>query len=123
MILGIGVDMAEIVRFVGKDKDRDFLERIYTKNEIDYILKKVNREASLASHFASKEAILKAVGTGMGFGLSTKDAQVLHDEKGKPYFKLSDRLENYFNEKKIISHLSISHEKHYAIAFVILECM
>lgn len=121
MIIGIGIDIAEVERFFDKDKDERFLSKIYNENEKKYILKKQNPYASLASHFAAKEAFLKALGAGMGYGFSTLDFEIKHDEKGKPIYQLSDKVLSYFNTKNVKAHLSISHEKHYAVAVCVLE--
>jgi len=122
MIIGTGIDIVEIARLKGKDKDDAFLSRIYTDNELKYILKKIDNTPSLASHFAAKEAFLKALGTGIGYGFSTKDIEVAHDEKGKPFYVLSDNVYSSFLDKKNIkTHLSISHDKNYAVAFAIIE--
>ena len=124
MIIGTGIDIVEIARLKDKDKDNDFLSRIYTDNELKYILKKINNTPSLASHFAAKEAFLKALGTGMGYGFSTKDIEVAHDEKGKPFYVLSEKVYNSFlDNKNIKTHLSISHDKNYAVAFAIIESL
>lgn len=123
MIIGIGIDIAEIERFLDKDKDEYFLSKIYSPLEKEYILKKQSPCPSLASHFAAKEAFLKALGTGMGYGFSTLDFEITHDDKGKPIYKLSEKVLTYFNKKNIKAHLSISHEKHYALAVCILESL
>jgi holo-[acyl-carrier protein] synthase len=126
MIIGTGVDIVEIDRLKNKETDNLFLSKIFTENEISYFLKKTNPTPSLAAHFASKEAFLKALGTGMGYGFSTIDCEIFHDEYGKPYYKLSSRVYDYiktkFNCEKVNVHLSISHDKNYALAFAIIEC-
>lgn len=123
MIIGTGIDIVEIARLKDKDKDKAFLSRIYTDNELRYILRKVNNTPSLASHFAAKESFLKALGTGIGYGISTKDIEVGHDDKGKPYYILSEKAQSLLDGENIKTHLSISHDKNYAVAFAILESL
>ena len=60
----------------------------------------------------------------MGYGFSTKDIEVAHDEKGKPFYVLSEKVYNSFlDNKNIKTHLSISHDKNYAVAFAIIESL
>lgn len=123
MIIGIGLDIVEVERLKDKENDTAFLAKIYTEKEKEYILKKACPSIYLASHFAAKEAILKAIGSGMGYGFSTLDFEILHDDKGKPFYKLSKKILDYFGGKNITSHLTITHEKHYALACAILELL
>lgn len=121
MIIGIGLDIVEVERLKNKENDSDFLSKIYSLSEREYILKKANPSVYLASHFAAKEALLKAIGSGMGHGFSTLDFEILHDEKGKPFYRLGEKIKDYFGSKNIVSHLTITHEKRYALACAILE--
>ena len=75
-----------------------------------------------AKRFAAKEAFAKALGTGIGKVVSFLDLTVRNNEDGKPYFIPSEKLRLYLLEKGITkAHLSISDEKHNAVAFVVLE--
>ena len=114
MILGIGCDIVEIARFEKFLDKKNYLEKIYTQKELkelENIQNKRRKLEYLASRYAVKEALSKALGVGISKQFSFKDAEVHKDELGKPYI-------NYKNYK---SHLTISHTKDTAIAFVILE--
>lgn len=114
MIYGIGTDIEDIARFYKYfDKD-NYLQKIYTQKEIAMFKTITNprRKAEfLASRYAVKEAISKALGVGISKHFSFKDVEVLKDELGKPYVIYKD-----FN-----IHLSISHTKAIAMAFVVIE--
>ncbi|ERJ10954.1 holo-ACP synthase [Haloplasma contractile] len=115
MIAGIGTDIVEIHRIRDvKHLDR-FKKRILTSAEIekyDAFNSKDRKLHYLAGRFAAKEAFSKAIGTGIG-NLNFTDIEILNDEKGKPYIN--------HNFKEFIAHISISHSKQNAIAYVILE--
>ena len=124
MIIGIGTDIIEIGRIekVFKGTDR-FLNRNFSKAEIEYFSKRNFKSETIAGAFSAKEAVSKALGTGFrGFSLS--DIEVLRTELGKPFIKVSEKLENLILEMGIKNykfHVSISHSKENAIAYVILE--
>lgn len=108
----IGVDIVRIKRIEEAIlKNENFKYKIFTQKEIDYCEKRKNKYESYAGRFAAKEAFSKAYGKGFREGLSFLDIEILNDEYGKPYIKYLD--------KKI--KLSISHEKEYAIATVLIE--
>ena len=117
MIKGIGCDIVSITRIknmVDKWGDK-FLCRIFTLSELECANKrKYGYYAYLAKRFAAKEAISKALKTGIGSALSFKECEILNDEKGAP---LVNFLRNDLNFKV---HLSLSDEKEYAQAFVII---
>ena len=84
MMKGIGVDICRCSRFEGKE--RRFLERLFTPEELSVPLS----PEYLASRFAAKEAFSKAVGTGIR-GFSLLDITVREDDMGRPYFHLEGR--------------------------------
>lgn len=94
--------------------------RCFTPREIEYV---EGSETSLAGHFAAKEAVAKAFGTGFrAFGL--KDVEILHDNLGRPYlaFDALTRIQKAVNLQGTLRvHLSISHEREYAMATCIIE--
>lgn len=112
MIKGIGVDICRCSRFEGKE--RCFLERIFTDEELSIS----SRSEYLASRFAAKEAFSKALGTGIR-GFSLKEISVREDELGKPYLFLSGRAALMASGLSVF--LSISHEREYAVAMVVVE--
>ena len=127
MIAGIGIDIIEVERIYKQlsGSGNRFNTRVYTKNELDYCRQASNlnvQSQRLAARFAAKEAFFKAIGTGLRDGLQWKDVEVIHDELGKPGFKLKNKaLETIQKEK--ISHifLSLSHNRGNALAVVVLE--
>lgn len=121
MIIGIGTDIIEIERIDSAIKrNRNFLNKLFTKNEIILFESKAMRTEVIAGNFAAKEAISKALGTGIR-GFSFKDIEVLRDELGKPIAKLSEKAESVLKNKVYNLNISISHNNLSAIAFAVLE--
>ena len=124
-IIGIGVDLVENKRFRLLLKNKKFLERIFTKNEIMISKKKSNKVNYFAKRFAAKEAFSKSLGIGFRNNLNFKDIEILNDKMNKPYYSNSKIIKNIiykkFKIKKFNLHLSISDEKDYSIAFTILQ--
>lgn len=111
MVTGIGTDIVENARFLNREER--FLKKIFTAYELEVLEKRANKSEYLASRFAAKEAVSKALGSGFS-GLSPLDIEIREDEKGKPYVLLSQP-----REEKLF--LSISHEKDYSIAMAVAE--
>ncbi len=122
MIYGVGVDLIKVERMreaVERWGDK-FLQRIFTEKEVARCTRARDPHLSFAVRFAAKEALIKAVGTTAG--ASFKDIEVLNDELGKPYITVTGKLKVFFDIKKIRkAHLSLSHEKEYGVASVVLE--
>ena len=122
MILGIGVDIVKTSRFLAWEKNEKISSRFFIKEELDYIYSRGEKVAhlSFASHFAAKEAFGKALGVGLK-GMKLKDISV-YSVKGVPTLRLENNAKIIFENKggKAI-HLSLSHEKENAIAFVVIE--
>lgn len=121
MIIGIGTDIIEIDRIEKViNRTSSFIEKSFTRNEIEYFKSKGLKGNVIAGNFAAKEAISKAIGTGFrGFGL--KDIEVLRDELGKPIVKLSDKIYKLLDVKEFNIYISISHSKENAIAYAVME--
>lgn len=122
-IVGIGIDLVEISRIrdsVNKFGDA-FLNRIYCTDELAYCLSLKSRDASLAARFAVKEAVAKALGTGIGGEFGWKDVEVGRRESGEPYliFHGAGRL-RIQNRGITRTFVTLSHAENYAIAQVIL---
>lgn len=120
MIRGIGTDIVEIDRISNAIKKEFFLKRAFNDSEIDMAGGR-NRDSFLAGNFATKEAFVKALGTGFR-GVELKDLAVLRDELGKPFIKIcnnSNRHLQGIDENKI--HVSISNTDSLAIAMVVIE--
>tara|TARA_Y100000992_G_scaffold299157_1_gene265488 strand:+ start:310 stop:693 length:384 start_codon:yes stop_codon:yes gene_type:complete len=124
-IFGIGVDLIDNNRIKSSLKNKFFLTRTFSDNEIKYSTKIKNRINFFAKRFAAKESLAKAIGTGFRNNLNFKDIEILNDFNGKPYFlktkKINNIIYNKFKIKKYNLFLSISDEKDYSIAFTIIQ--
>ena len=124
MILGTGVDLAEVARIrqaIERHGER-FVRRIYTEAEIAYVERKANRFERYAGRFAAKEAGMKAVGTGWKRGVTWHDFEVSNLPSGRPTLRLygqAARLAEQMGVKTI--SLSITHTAELGMAHVILE--
>lgn len=118
MIFGIGNDIVEIERIEKALRSDNFKCRVYTECEIEEIEKKgAYKIASYAGRFSAKEAISKALGSGVrGFNLT--DIEILNNDLGKPIVYLKNSLINKLDGKKI--EISISHSKKYAVSTAII---
>ena len=124
MIYGIGTDIVQVSRVkenLAKHGER-FAERILAESEMNRFLEHARQAQFLAKRFAAKEAAAKAFGTGFRDGLSLRHIAVVNDANGRPLLEFSDMAEELVNKFQISqSHLSLSDEPNYAVAFVILE--
>ena len=121
LIKGIGTDIIEIQRIARAiERNSKFLIKAFTEKELEYFKIRNNNPHTIAGIFAAKEAVSKALGTGVrGFGL--KDIEILHDNLNKPVVKLSLKIIEKYNLTNYSFHLSISHSNENAVAFAILE--
>ncbi len=122
--LGIGIDMVKVSRMAGimRRWDRKFLDRIFTPAEREYCLQKKMAPVHFSGRFAVKEALLKALGSGLSRGISLKEIETLPNASGQPRVHLSGRvreLAEAFGACTILS--SITHDADYAIAQVLLQ--
>ena len=124
-ILGIGVDIIKNKRIKSASKNNKFINRTFSKTEINFSKRNFDKINYFAKRFAAKEAFSKAIGTGFSQNLNFKDIEVLNDQNGKPYFIMTKKINNIiykkFKIKKFKLFLSISDEKDYSIAFAILQ--
>ena len=121
MIVGIGNDIIEIERIEKAISKEGFIAKVYTQREIENIIKRGNRTETYAGIFSAKEAISKAIGTGVReFALT--DLEILNDDLGKPYVIVSDKLNKIIQRKKenYQIEIAISHSKKYATAMAII---
>ena len=124
MIYGIGTDIVEIDR-IAKMLDKHgtaFIQRVFTTTEIDQAEQRKDRAQFYAGRWAAKEALSKALGSGIGEQCSWRDISITNESTGAPQLKLTEKalLAAGLNSADHI-HLSISHEQHYACATVIIE--
>lgn len=123
MIFGTGIDLVDCSRFEKWVDDEKFCSKYYSSDEMLYIKSRGKGAVqSLAVGFAAKEALGKALGTGLS-GLSLKEITVLRDDRGKPYFRFDDTIRERLSVcgKNPKVHLSLSHESQLAIAQVVIE--
>ncbi|WP_221365211.1 holo-ACP synthase [Clostridium perfringens] len=126
MIIGIGVDIIEIERVrQAIQNNKNFLSKLFTEREIDYFISRNMNSEVIAGNFAAKEAVSKALGTGIR-GFSFKDIEILRNELGKPKVILhngANLIGNKLveNNNSLRVHLSISHNNSSAIAYSVLE--
>jgi len=123
--LGIGVDIIQNSRIKKSITNKKFLLRIFTNDEINKSKKTKNKTTFFSKRFAAKEAFSKAIGTGFRDNLNFKDIAIINDKLGKPSFVVTDKIKKIIKKQFKISSfdffLSISDEKKYSIAYVILQ--
>jgi len=124
MIVGIGVDIVEVGRIeraLGLYGER-FIRRVFTPQEAAYCRQAARPPERFATRFAAKEAALKALGTGWRKGLRLLDVQVSNDPLGAPSIVFADGTLARSRDLGVTHiHVSLSHQREYAIAQVILE--
>lgn len=122
MIVGIGTDIVEIVRIKeAVEKNSNFIDKLFTKNEQQYLKSRNMRPEYIAGRFAAKEAVVKALGTGFS-GFEFKDVEIDRTASGKPIVVLKGKAKQIaqkFGDYKF--YISISHGMDNAIAYAILE--
>jgi holo-[acyl-carrier protein] synthase len=124
MIIGIGVDIAEIARVdrLHEKFGERFAQRILTADELIEYRRRKNSSAFLAMRFAAKEAVAKACGTGIGDELGFHSMQIDNDAQGKPVLSFLDAANPLVKRLQIRNSLiSLSDEKHYVVAMAVLE--
>ena len=124
MIVGTGVDITEVARIASAVErfGKRFLGRVFTPDEAGYCLSKPNAAERLAARFAAKEAGMKALGTGLRYGITWQDVEVVRHPGQRPVLRFSGKAAEFADRlgcKR--THLSLSHTKDQAIAYVILE--
>jgi holo-[acyl-carrier protein] synthase len=120
MILGIGVDAVDIERFRRSlERTPSMQRRLFTDDELAYVAPKADPVPSLAARFASREAVMKAMGLGLGaFGFH--EVWVDRRESGEPHLNVTGRAAELATERGIATwHLSITHTDQVAIAYVV----
>ena len=124
MIFGTGLDIIEIGRIkksLAKYSSR-FENKIFTDGEINYCQLQADPGKHFAARFAVKEAVSKSLGTGITHEVGFKDIEVVNQTSGKPIVKMGGRGKILFEKLNLkFIHISISHDRHYAIAHAIAE--
>ena len=124
-IIGIGVDIVSNKRLKKLIKNKNFIERVFTNYEQKCSKSLKNKLNYYSKRFAAKEAFSKATGLGISKNLHFKNIEIKSDKKGKPLINLPSSTINYlkkkFRVKSFKTNLSLSDEKNYSIAYVIIE--
>jgi len=124
-ILGIGVDIIENARISKSLKNNLFIKRVFSNSEISIAKKIKDKKNYYSKRFAAKEAFAKSVGTGFRNNLNFKDISIVNNKMGKPSFIISEKIKKIIKKEFKVSSfnffLSISDEKKYSIAYVILQ--
>ena len=124
-ILGIGVDIVKNKRIKTLIKNKLFISRTFSQNEIKTSKNVSNKINYFSKRFAAKEALAKSLGTGFRNNLNFKDIEILNNKKGKPFYSKSKKIDTIIKKTFKISNfnlfLSISDERDYSIAFTILQ--
>ena len=124
-IIGNGVDIIENKRLKKSLKIKGFISRIFTKFEINKSKKINNKINYFAKRFAAKEAFVKAIGLGFRHNINFNDIEIRNDKKGKPLINISSNvkkiLKKKYKLKKYKIFLSLSDEKKYSIAYVLIS--
>ena len=124
-ILGIGTDIVDISRFKKLiNNNKKFKNKIFSPEEIKYCESKLNKVASYSKRFAAKEAFAKALGTGISNGISFHEISINNNKKGAPFIELLGKTKiivKNLKKKKYKIYLSLSDEKKYALAMVVIS--
>ena len=119
-VIGIGVDAVDVARFRDTlSRTPSLRERVFTAGELVPLSTRVDPVPSLAARFAAREAVMKAMGVGLG-AFDFHDVWVDSLESGRPVLQVSGRAEALAEERGIGSwHLSLTHTDDVAIAYVV----
>jgi holo-[acyl-carrier protein] synthase len=120
MIIGIGTDIALVARI--RKLSAAAVSRLLTEKELAYCKRYTDPHVRITGRFAAKEAVLKALGTGLSGGISWRQIEILPDAKGAPKASFKGEIKRRLREMNATRcHISISHQGAYAAAFAVLE--
>ena len=130
MIFGIGTDIIDIRRIeatLARRGDR-FAQRVLGPGELAVFESRRARVARrgityLATRFSAKEAFSKAIGLGLRMPMTWRACEIVNVDSGKPTIKLHGALAEWFAQRRLVAHVSLSDESDYAAAFVVVETM
>ncbi|MBE6463130.1 MAG: holo-[acyl-carrier-protein] synthase [Alphaproteobacteria bacterium] len=133
MILGLGCDIVQVSRFAKKQEFLlRFMKKYFTDNEINELENKIKQEdlnlltLAVATRFAAKEAVSKALGSGFQKGITLKDVEIVHNKLGKPEVNLYNnalaRAYYISDNQDFKMHITISNEREYVNAVAVIEC-
>jgi holo-[acyl-carrier protein] synthase len=119
MIIGMGIDLAEVERYQFSDAERErFARKVYTEEEMRYAMRKRHWAERLAGFYAAKEATRKA----FGHAIPWRDVGVTHERSGRPAIELYGKAAELIERRGVRAiHLTITHTAKMAAAVVVLE--
>ena len=119
----VGIDVLDVVRMEKFVQNEHFLEKYFTPYEIEYVQKTNRQTLSLAGLYAAKEAFLKALGIGIGGGISLNDIEIRHDNNGKPYLQVLSNKSKIMLKTMSVEEIaiSISHADEIATAICVIK--
>ncbi len=123
MIYGVGTDIVAVARLAEMHArhGEKSLDKLLAPAERAECRASADPGRFLAKRFAAKEALGKALGLGVRPPATLPAVAVAHDAHGKPEFRYAPELEAYLAERGLVAHLSLSDERDYAVAFVVVE--
>jgi holo-[acyl-carrier protein] synthase len=128
MIYGIGTDICDVRRIARtlERKSPRFAEKVLGPHEIEVFRERLARVEArgvsyLATRFSAKEAFSKAIGMGMRMPMTWRACEVVKARSGKPEILLHGTLAEWFTQRGLVAHVSITDETDYAAAFVVVE--
>jgi holo-[acyl-carrier protein] synthase len=121
--VGVGTDLVRIARIAeAMDRHPGFAARLFTPAEIAYCERHREPGARYAARFAAKEAVLKALGTGLARGMRWQDVEIVSAPNGRPLVRLHGAVAATARAQGITSvELSLAHEGEYALAFAVTQ--
>ena len=128
MIFGIGTDICDVRRIAATLARRGerFAERVLGPRELEVFRERHAKVPArgisyLATRFSAKEAFSKAVGMGMRSPMTWRACEIVNAPSGKPLVRLHGALADWFAQRQLQAHVSLSDETDYAVSFVIIE--
>jgi holo-[acyl-carrier protein] synthase len=122
-VFGIGIDVVEVGRIASSldEFGERFTARIFTSSEREYCLSKARPELHFAARFAAKEAVAKALGTGIGKDVGWLDLEIIRGQNGEPILHLDGRAKQFCEAREIVQiKISLTHAHDYAAANAIV---
>lgn len=121
MIRAVGVDLIEVERIARACRREAFVQRVYTRAERDLFATRTHTAQVMAAHWAAKEAVMKALGIGLGT-VAFSEIEILRTQDGAPFVRLYGAAQMRLTQLHGTRlHVSLSHVAHMAAAFTVLE--
>jgi holo-[acyl-carrier protein] synthase len=128
MIYGIGTDICDVRRMAAifERRGERFAARVLGPHEMEvfhFRLDKVKERGInyLATRFSAKEAFSKAIGLGLRMPMTWRSCEIVNATSGKPEIRLHGKLAEWFTERRLVAHVSVTDETDYAASFVVVE--